>query len=158
MMTRAGFRVVVVLVAAGMILASLLGGCSKSGPQGAGVSLGDLSIENAYSRPAPAGGIGGAFLTVVNHGGTSDRLVAARTSVADSVELHETINDNGVMKMRPVTGGYEVPANGKLELKPGGNHMMFVGLKSALTQGNEVEITLTFEKAGEVTVKAPVHQ
>ncbi len=141
-----------------LIATAQLAGCAPGPAAGSIVTKSGLSIRDAFARPAPAGGIGGAFLTVVNPGSTADRLVAASTPVAQSVELHETIDDNGVMKMRPVPGGYEVPANGKLELKPGGKHLMFVGLSSPLTEGQEVEITLTFEKAGDVTIKAPIHQ
>ncbi len=143
----------VVLLASALLLV----GCAGS-PTPAGRSVGPLTVDDIYARPAPAGGIGGAFLTVRNAGQTPDRLVGARTSVAQAVELHETIEENGVMKMRPVAGGFEVPAGGKLELKPGGGHMMFVGLSSALKQGEQIEITLSFEKAGDITLNVPVHQ
>ncbi len=96
-------------------------------------------------------------MTVLNGSDTPDRLIGARTSVAQTVELHETYDDNGVMKMRPVAGGFEVPAKGRLELKPGGKHMMFIDLGSPLENGKEIELTLVFEKAGEITVKAPIH-
>ncbi len=150
MMTSAAWRATVVVLA--LCLAGVLvGGCAATGSGG-------LDVENVYSRPAPAGGMGGAFVTVTNGGDTPDRLIGARTSVAEAVELHETIDDNGVMKMRPVPGGFEVPAKGKLELKPGGKHLMFVGLNTALQEGKEIEITLTFEKAGDIAVKAPIRQ
>ena len=126
--------------------------------RGRGASPAGLAVENAFARPAPSGGNGGAFLTIVNSGSTADRLVAARSSAAPSTELHETIDDNGVMKMRPVPGGFEVPANGQLELKPGGKHLMFVNLTSPLTAGSEVAITLVFDKAGEITIKAPIRE
>ncbi len=141
-----------------LVAITLAASCASRPPAGSVVTASGLTIQDAYVRPAPAGGIGGAFLTVVNPSSTPDRLVAARTSVAQSVELHETIDDSGVMKMRPVPGGYEVPAKGKLELKPGGKHLMFVGLGSDLKAGQELEITLTFDKAGDVTIKARIHE
>jgi len=137
-----------------VIAASTLAGCASGLAPGA-PSAG-LTVVDAFARPAPSGGNGGAFLTVVNAGSSADRLIAARSAVAPNVELHETIDDNGTMKMRPVPAGFEIPARGRLELKPGGKHVMFIGLTSPLVDGEEVEITLVFEKAGEITVKAPV--
>lgn len=96
-------------------------------------------------------------MTITGHG-SADRLVGATSPWAPTVELHETINDGGVMKMRPVPGGFEVPATGSLELKPGGKHIMLIGLNKPLVNGEEIEITLRFEKGGEITVKVPVRQ
>lgn len=138
-----------------LIIAGLAAGCTAIP---AAAPHAGLTIEGPFARPAPGSGQGGAFLTVVNAGSNADRLIAARSPVAPVTELHETIDDNGVMKMRPVPGGFEVPAGGRLELKPGGKHLMFVGLTTPLTAGSEIEITLVFEKAGEIAVKAPVQQ
>jgi copper(I)-binding protein len=116
-----------------------------------------ITVDAAFARPSPSeGGAGGAFMTITNNSAAPDRLVGASSPTAKMVEIHETIDDNGVMKMRPVTGGFEIPAGGKLELKPGGKHVMLMGLTAPLTEGGEVEITLKFEKAGDVVVKAPV--
>ena len=150
----ASSRVVVAVLVAAWTVAIALAGCTSS-PAPSTAPAG-LTIESAFARPAPTGGNGGAFLTVVNPGSTPDRLIAARSPVAPATELHETIDDNGVMKMRPAPGGFEVPAQGRLELQPGSKHIMFVGLTTPLTDGSEVEITLVFEKAGEVTLKVPV--
>ncbi len=141
-----------------LLLAVALAACAPAPAATVAGKIGSLTVENVEARPGPAGGISGAFLTVVNTGSTADRLVSVRTPLAPLSELHETFDDNGVMKMRLAAGGWEVPANGKLELKPGGKHMMFTGLTSAVTVGSEVEITLVFEKAGELTIKAPVRQ
>lgn len=132
-------------------------GCASPSAAPAG-AVGALSVLDPVARPGPAEGISGAFLTVVNTGATSDRLLAARTAIAPTTELHETFDDNGVLRMRLAATGFEVPANGRLELKPGGKHMMFVGLTAAVTVGSEIEITLVFEQAGELTIKAPVKQ
>lgn len=137
-----------------LIVFLALAGCATIPPPSSAPA--GVTVQDAFARPAPAGGMGGAFLTVVNASDIPDRLIGARANVAPTVELHETYDDNGVMKMRPVPGGFEVPAKGRLELKPGGKHLMFVGLASPLEEGKEVEITLVFEKAGEMTVKAPI--
>jgi copper(I)-binding protein len=75
--------------------------------------------------------------------------VAASSPAAAKVELHVHVNDNGVMRMREVPG-YDIPAKGSFELKPGGAHLMFMNLKAPLKEGTKVPVTLKFEKAGEV--------
>ena len=118
-----------------------------------------ITVENPFARPSPSeGGNGGAFMTIINAGGTSDRLVSATSAAAQTVELHETTEEGGVMKMRPVPGGFVLPANDRLELKPGGKHVMLIGLVAPLVADQAIEITLNFEKAGAITVKVPVQQ
>ena len=140
-----------------LLLLVMAAGCAPlpaaTGPAAAPV----MTVSGAFARPSPnEGGTGGAFMTITNNSGAADRLLGATTPAAKMVEIHETIDDNGVMKMRPVTGGFEIPAGGKLELLPGGKHIMLMGLTTPLKEGDEVEVTLTFEKAGAITVKAPV--
>jgi len=117
--------------------------------------LGDLMIENPWSR-ATAGRAGGAFMMIHNAGDRSDRLIAARTDVAGLVQLHMTLVEDGVMKMRQVEGGIEVPADGMAELKPGGFHVMMMGLTGPLEEGASFPVTLTFEQAGAVTIDVRV--
>ena len=131
----------------------LAAGC---GAQSASPSV---TIEGPYARPSPSeGGNGGAFMTIVNTGGTADRLVSGQSSASNTVELHETTEEGGVMKMRPVPGGFEIPANGRLELKPGGKHVMLIGLTAPLVAGQTIEITLDFEKSGTIKLEVPVRQ
>lgn len=138
-----------------VILVVVLLGAGCAAP-GAGQAL---IVENPFARPSPSeGGNGGAFMTIVNAGRNSDRLVSATSAAAQTVELHETTEEGGVMKMRPVPGGFEVPANGRLELKPGGKHVMLIGIVAPLVADQEIEVTLNFEKAGAITVKVPVQQ
>lgn len=113
---------------------------------------GDLTIETPFAR-ATAGPAknGAAFLTVKNAGAEADRLIAAKAPVADRVELHTHLHENGVMKMRQVEA-VEVPAGGEAALQPGGDHVMLMGLKAPLKEGESFPLTLVFEKAGEVTV------
>ncbi|MCP5071799.1 MAG: copper chaperone PCu(A)C [Rhodobacteraceae bacterium] len=119
-----------------------------------------ISVEDAYVRSSGASAMTGAgFMTIVNHGDENDRLIAVSTVVAKMAELHTHIEDaNGMMMMRPVEGGFEVPAGGEHHLKRGGDHVMLMGLTTPLEQGDLVTIVLTFEKAGEVTVVVPVDQ
>jgi copper(I)-binding protein len=100
-------------------------------------------------------GNGAVYVTVTNRGGSPDALVGAATEAATSVELHETVHEGGVMKMRP-RPRFEVPAGSRLEMKPGGHHIMLLGLKRDLKPGDTVTVTVTFEKAGRMTVEAPV--
>jgi copper(I)-binding protein len=111
-----------------------------------------IQIERPWSRAtAPGAKVAGGYLLIRNQG-AADRLVGASSPAAGRVELHVHINDNGVMKMREVPG-YDVPAKGSFELKPGGAHLMFVDLKRPLKEGDKVLVKLKFEKAGEVSAE-----
>lgn len=119
------------------------------------VQLGELKIGQPYARATvPGQTAGGGFLTIENKGG-DDRLVAARAAVSNTVELHTMTMDGNVMKMRAVDA-IPVPAGRTVELKPGGLHIMFMGLKAPLGEGDTFPMTLRFEKAGEVTVNVKV--
>ena len=115
----------------------------------------DISVEQPWARAAVQGGVGGAFMRIENRGAAPDRLLSASSPVARAVELHTTIRDGDVMRMRPVTA-IEVPAQGAVQLRPGGLHVMLMGLNKPLTQGEQVPLTLTFERAGQVAVSLPV--
>ena len=96
-----------------------------------------------------------AYATIENHSGKDDRLLSVSTPAAGSAELHEKIDDKGIMKMRPVTA--LTVAQGKtVELNPGGMHIMVTGLKDPLKAGDKVPLVLRFENAGEITVQADV--
>lgn len=96
-----------------------------------------------------------AYMTLINSGDTPDALIAAETDVAETVELHTVEMENGVMKMRPVPQ-IDVPAQGEQMLKPGGFHIMLLGIQHDLKDGETVTLTLTFEKSGTMDVVAPV--
>ncbi|MCP5088278.1 MAG: copper chaperone PCu(A)C [Rhodobacteraceae bacterium] len=118
-----------------------------------------IAIEDAYLRSGGSGKTGASFMTIVNHGDTDDRLIDVSTEVAKKAELHTHIEDaNGMMMMRPVEDGFEIPAGGEHHLMRGGDHVMLMGLTVPLEQGDLVTFVLTFEKAGEVTVVVPVDQ
>lgn len=119
--------------------------------------VGSLTVSTPWTREtAPGQKVGGGFMIVGNRGTAPDRLIAATTPVAARVELHTMSMAGGVMRMREVKDGLPVPARGKLELKPGGYHLMLMGLKTPLKRGSTVPITLRFERAGDVTVRLKV--
>lgn len=119
----------------------------------------DIVIHDAYARSAgPMAKAGAAFFVIENNGSEDDRLVDAASDVAMRVELHTHVDQGGgVMKMMHVPEGFVVPANGTHELARGGDHVMFMGLKNPMDQGDTVTVTLTFEKAGEIVVEMPVN-
>ena len=108
-----------------------------------------VAIEKPWLRAtAPGARVAGGYMTISNQG-AADKLVSVSSPAAARVEMHVHVNDNGVMKMREVPG-YDVPAKGAFELKPGGAHLMFIEPKRPFKQGDKLPVTLKFEKAGEV--------
>ena len=119
-------------------------------------SVGSIKIENAYTRAtAPGQQVAGGFLKIENKG-AADQLISASSPVAGEVQLHEMAMEGNVMKMRQVKD-IAVPANGAVELKPGGLHLMFMNIKAPLAAGESVPVKLKFAKAGEVEIKVPVN-
>jgi len=119
--------------------------------------LGELEIGHPWSRATPGQARTGAgYMTITNTGTAADRLVKAETPVSGTVELHLMAVKDGVMTMREVEGGIEIPAGETVTLAPGGLHVMMMGLKSKLVEGETFPLTLTFEKAGTVTVEIKV--
>ena len=117
-----------------------------------------IMIKDAYVRSStPSSPTGAAFMVLMNHTGTDDRLIGATSGVAKRVELHTHTEDtNGVMRMGEIEGGIALPAGGMHQMKRGGDHVMFMGLSEPLAQGSEITVTLTFEKAGEIELSIPV--
>ncbi|MFZ5792403.1 MAG: copper chaperone PCu(A)C [Pseudomonadota bacterium] len=118
--------------------------------------IADLEIDHPWARATVAAAKNGAvFLVIKNEGRTADRLIAASSPVAEKAELHEMAMDNDVMKMRMVEA-VDLPAGQSVALEPGGFHVMLMGLKKPLEESRTFPVTLTFEKAGNVTVTAVV--
>ena len=141
------------IVAAALVFAVGFGAAATA----AEVKLGTLTIDAAWARPSIGKkGNSAAYLTIVNKGSAADTLVAVSTPPAGKAELHTHIRDGEIMRMRQVKGGIPVPAHGTVALKPGGYHIMLMRLNSPVEKGTELPLTLTFEKAGTVTVHAPV--
>ena len=93
-----------------------------------------------------------AYLSITNHGTMPDRLLDVESSLARKTELHTMAVTNGVMKMRQIDGGIDIPAGATIQLAPGGFHVMLIGLKAPLTVDENYDVTLVFETAGKVKV------
>lgn len=117
--------------------------------------IGDITIGHPWSRAAGAGGTGAGFLKLTNNGTQPDRLVSATSPLAPVVELHSMVRDGDVMRMRPVQDITIAPGQ-TVELRPGGFHIMLVGLTAPMNQGTRVPLTLRFERAGEIQVELAV--
>lgn len=119
--------------------------------------LGSLEIGHPWARATPpTAPAGGGFLTITNTGTTPDRLIAVRTPVASSAQVHEMKMEGNVMRMREVDGGLAIPPGATVTLAPGGLHLMLMGLKAPFKQGEKVPVTLVFEKAGSIDVELAV--
>ena len=115
-----------------------------------------LEVNDAWARATPAKAeTGVAYLTIQSP--TADRLVSASTPVAKKAELHTMSMQGMVMKMRPISG-VDIPAGQPVSLKPGGEHIMLLGLKQPLREGQSFPLTLDFEKAGPRTVTVTVEK
>lgn len=119
---------------------------------------GDLTIFHPWARPAPQGANGAVYLVIKNNGKETDKFVSAESSAAEKTELHETIDDNGVMKMRPLKEGIDLKPGASVELKPGGAHIMLIDLKKGLQEGEMVRLTIKLEKAGAIDVDVKVER
>jgi copper(I)-binding protein len=138
-----------------LMTALVLGLCLASGaalatPQG-------IEVRGAWIRATPPGAPTAAgYLTIINHGPTTDRLMGGQTGVAQSVQVHEMSMAGGMMRMRPVPGGLAIGASATVKLAPNGDHLMLIGLKGPLVAGQHVKVMLDFTRAGTVTVDFPV--
>ena len=133
------------LIAAAALLAAALNAHAQGVPK----------VEAAWARPTVQGQAGGGGFLKITGGSVPDRLVAASASVSKAVELHSMTMDGNVMQMRQIES-IDVPAGKTVELKPGGMHVMFIGLTQTLKSGASFPMTLRFEKAGEVRVDVKV--
>jgi copper(I)-binding protein len=119
-------------------------------------ALAQIKIENAWARATPPGAkIAAGYMVIRNDGSAPDKLLAASSPAAEKVETHVTVKEGDVFRMRQVNG-YDIPARGSFELKPGGPHLMLVNIKAPLKEGAKVPLTLRFERAGEVKTELPV--
>lgn len=163
----------VAALSAALVTAALLTGCSAGGG-------GSITVSEPWARASSAmASAGAAYMKIQNTGSATDALIGATSPAAKTVEVHETVamatpapsagasmespmpsaagEPGGMMAMRPVAR-LEIPAGGTVELKPGSYHLMLIGLTRELRAGEKLEITLTFEKAGQVQVTAEVRE
>lgn len=163
------------LLGAALFVASVAAGCSSG-------ATAEIRITDQWARASSAlAAAGAAYMTIQNTGSATDALIGASSPAAKTVEVHETVvidspapsdgavgmespmpsasvgTGGGMMGMQPVAR-LEIPAGGSVELKPGGYHIMLIGLNQELKRGDTIEITLKFEKAGDVKVTAGVRE
>ncbi len=141
------------LTAASLITAN--SNAEDAAPQA--IEIGALKISGVWTKAMlPGQPVGAGYLTVENTGAEADRLVAVSSSASPDVQIHEMKMEGDVMKMRQLSDGLEIPAGGKVELKPGGFHLMFMAVPEPFKESGMVKIMLKFEQAGEVEVALPV--
>jgi len=115
-----------------------------------------VSVEQPWSRATPPGStIGVGFMQLRNAGAVPERVVGASSPLAGKVEMHVTTREGDVMKMREVAS-FEIPAGGTFELKPGGAHLMLMGLRQSLQAGDRVPLTLTLANGATLPVELAV--
>lgn len=125
--------------------------------QAADYNVGSIHITQPWARATPKGAsAGAAYMTVTNKGTTPDRLNCVSSDAAAKCQIHKMTMEDGVMRMRPVTGGLEIKPGQTVTLQPGSFHVMLVDLKHPLQLGNTVEAKLKFDNAGTVDVQYPI--
>jgi periplasmic copper chaperone A len=132
-------------------------GVMSAGPAAAhGYGTGDLQVRHPWARATPPGAtVAAGYLEIRNSGQQPDRVVAASTPAAERVEFHIQMQEGEVLKMREVKD-FPVPARQRLTLRPGGSHLMLVGMKQPLAKGGRVPLTLRFERAGELQIELEI--
>lgn len=119
-------------------------------------ALAQIDIENPWSRAtAPGAKLAAGYMVIRNKSASADRLIGASSPLAARMETHVTVKDGEILRMREVRG-YDVPAKGSYELKPGGAHLMFVDIKRPFKEGDKIPVTLRFQNAGEVKAEFQV--
>jgi copper(I)-binding protein len=136
-----------------LLLLTLLGLAACSGPSAPST----VTAADAWCRPTPNGARAGAcYLSLT--AGADDRLVGAASPRAGEVQIHEMTTENGVMRMGELTDGLPLPKGEATALRPGGVHLMLIGLTAPLIAGETAPLTLRFDDAPEITVQAQVRQ
>ena len=116
-----------------------------------------VNVVSAFAFPNPPGAeVGVAYVSIANGGPGGDRLVSAESPGVGKVELHATIEDDGVVRMEHRHDGFPIAAGETLTMEPGGNHLMLMSIRSALVDGGSLPVTLHFEKGGSREIDIPV--
>lgn len=128
-----------------------------TGAANGGQTAGELMVHEVMAPASPlAGGNGAVYFVVMNNTAQTDRLVAVESDVAAAAELHESVEENNVIRMEPRPDGFEIPAGGSVTLAPGGKHVMLLNLKAPLVEGESFTVTLRFQQAPAISVTAPI--
>jgi copper(I)-binding protein len=137
----------------GFVAALVLAACMVETVHADDVMVGTLKLTAPWARATPKGAtVGGGYFTITNTGSAADRLIGGASNVSNRFEIHEMSMDKGVMKMREITSGIEIKPGQTIRFEPSGYHIMFVGLKQPLKEGDHIKATLQFEKAGNASV------
>lgn len=151
------------LLAVLLPLLPILGACGGPEPAGSApatsppVPQGDaLRVEDARAVQVPGTGTGAAYFRLVNPTEKDDLLLAVDTPVARAAEVHETLEEEGLMRMQSFPEGMPVPARSVVVLEPGGKHVMLLALHENLPVGEEIPLTLELRDAGSVELSVPV--
>lgn len=140
-----------IVFAFGLTIAALFGLADAHAHE---MKIGDLVIGHPWSRQTPAGAQTAAgFMTITNNGRQDDRLISATAAISAIAQIHEMRMEGDVMKMTEMPDGIVIPAGSSVVLKPGLLHIMFMGLKTPVNEGDVFAGTLTFEKAGTVDIE-----
>ncbi len=132
-----------------ILVITVLSGCSNKK---------EIEIQNAWARPALKGGNSAVYFQIKNTTDAADLLKNAVCSTAGTTEIHKSMMDkNGVMMMKPQES-VEIPVNATVAFEPGGLHIMLINLNQDLQVGDNLEVSLAFEKAGMITITAPIKQ
>lgn len=133
------------------LLALALSGCTRAPEE-------PVSISEAHARSAALpGGMGAAFFTIENRTDQPDRLTGVDCPLAESVEIHESFAEAEVMRMRRIPE-LQIPARATVRLEPGGLHLMLIGMRATIAEGETIPLALHFEHAGTIPLEAPVER
>lgn len=147
---------VLTLLSAAILMMTVTIGVTASPSSVLAAEKHDMVVKDAWSRARPPSAkVGGAFMMIHNEGEKADRLIGASSPVAKRTEIHESLMKDGVMSMAPIDD-LPIKPGGMVMLKPGGYHVMLMGLKEPLVEGEMFPLTLIFEHAGEIRVKVHV--
>lgn len=130
--------------------------CSSADKTGDVASADAVTISDQWVKAADSG-MSAAFGDLINSGDTPRTIVSATSPASARIELHEVVADaNGAKAMRPKRGGFVIPAHGRTQLRPGGDHIMFMDLRGPLRTGSQTSVTLTFDDGSTTTFTAQV--
>tara|TARA_R110002020_G_scaffold194317_5_gene395036 strand:- start:2192 stop:2692 length:501 start_codon:yes stop_codon:yes gene_type:complete len=140
-----------------LLLSAAIIGLTSAAASAHDFKLGSLEIKHPYARATPPNApVSGGYMTIRNTGTEADRLLTGEAAFAERVEVHEMAMEGDVMKMRQLADGLEIPAGGEVVLKPGGLHVMFIGIDNQFKPGETRKATIVFEKAGAIELEFQV--
>lgn len=138
------------------LLALILASGGATYAEAAPVTVGEITVSHAWARATPLRAKTGViYLTLTNAGADDEQLVSASSPVAESAQVHSSMNDGGVMKMSEVMN-LDLPPGASVVLQPSATHLMLVNLTRRLAEGDRFPLVLTFQRAGKIEVEVLV--